>query len=112
LLEFSMYPTDKGESVSDYVKRSLAIIDDSGLPYKLGPMGTCLEGDIDEVLAVMKQCFSRMSEDSNRIACVMKFDYRRGQKPVENLRDLAPTVIRLAVLEHDVGQRLVCQIGG
>ena len=79
LFEFSMYPTDKGESVSDYVKRSLAIIDDSGLPYKLGPMGTCLEGDIDEVLSVMKQCFTRMSEDSNRIACVMKFDYRRAK---------------------------------
>jgi uncharacterized protein (TIGR00106 family) len=79
LLEFSMYPTDKGESVSDYVKRSLEIIDDSGLPYKLGPMGTCLEGEIDEVLGVVRQCFERMSQDSNRIACVMKFDYRKGK---------------------------------
>jgi uncharacterized protein (TIGR00106 family) len=79
LLEFSMYPTDKGESVSEYVKRSLEIIDDSGLPYKLGPMGTCLEGEIDQVFAVMKQCFSRMSEDCNRIACAMKFDYRKSK---------------------------------
>ncbi|MFO7653025.1 MAG: MTH1187 family thiamine-binding protein [Candidatus Krumholzibacteriia bacterium] len=78
LLEFSMYPTDKGESVSDYVKRSLEIIDDSGLPYKLGPMGTCVEGEIGEVLDLMRRCFERMSEDSNRIACVMKFDYRKG----------------------------------
>ena len=45
LLHFSMYPTDQGASVSDHVKRSLEIIDDSGLPYKLGPMGTCLEGE-------------------------------------------------------------------
>ena len=35
LLEFSLYPTDKGASVSEYVKRNLEIIDDSGLPYVL-----------------------------------------------------------------------------
>jgi len=78
LLEFSMYPTDKGASVSDYVKRSLEIIDDSGLPYRLGPMGTCLEGEWDEVMAVVTRCFERMREDSGRIAVNLKVDYREG----------------------------------
>ena len=78
LLEFSMYPTDKGESVSDYVKRSLEIIDDSGLPYRLGPMGTCVEGEYDEVMAVVKQCYDRMRTDCGRIACQIKFDHRGG----------------------------------
>jgi uncharacterized protein (TIGR00106 family) len=79
LLEFSMYPTDQGESVSDFVKRSLEIIDDSGLDYRLGPMGTTVEGEIDQVLDVVRQCFERMSTDCNRIACVMKMDWRRGK---------------------------------
>jgi uncharacterized protein (TIGR00106 family) len=79
LLEFSLYPTDKGESVSDYVKRNLEIIDDSGLPYKLGPMGTCLEGEYDEVMAVVKQCFDTMSADCGRVACQIKIDYRAGR---------------------------------
>lgn len=78
LLEFSLYPTDKGASVSDYVKRSLEIIDDSGLPYRLGPMGTCLEGEWNEVLAVVTRCFERMREDCDRIAITLKADYRRG----------------------------------
>ena len=78
LLEFSMFPTDKGASVSDYVKRSLEIIDDSGLPYKLGPMGTCLEGEWDEVMSVVTQCFERMQQDCQRIAVNLKVDYRRG----------------------------------
>jgi len=78
LLEFSLYPTDKGESVSNYVKRNLEIIDDSGLPYKLGPMGTCLEGEYDEVMAVVKMCFDRMAEDCGRVACQIKVDYRAG----------------------------------
>jgi len=79
LLEFSMFPTDKGASVSEYVKRSLEIIDDSGLPYKLGPMGTCLEGEWDEVMAVVSRCFERMREDSDRIAVNLKVDYRAGE---------------------------------
>lgn len=79
LLEFSLYPTDKGESVSDYVKRNLEIIDDSGLAYKLGPMGTCLEGEYDEVMAVVKKCFDAMSEDCGRVACQIKIDYRAGR---------------------------------
>ncbi len=79
LLEFSMYPTDQGESVSDFVKRSLEIIDDSGLDYRLGPMGTTIEGEIDQVLDVVRQCFERMSVDCNRIAATMKLDWRRGR---------------------------------
>ena len=78
LLEFSMYPTDKGESVSDYVKRSLEIIDDSWLPYRLGPMGTTIEGGYDEVMDVVRRCFERMSEDCGRVACQIKIDDRKG----------------------------------
>lgn len=78
LLEFSMYPTDKGAGVSAQVARSLEIIDASGLPYRLGPMGTTLEGEYDEVLAVVRRCFERMSEDCDRIACQVKMDWRRG----------------------------------
>jgi uncharacterized protein (TIGR00106 family) len=78
LLEFSLYPTDKGVSVSDYVKRNLEIIDDSGLPYRLGPMGTCLEGEWDEVMAVVTRCYERMNEDCDRIACQIKIDSRKG----------------------------------
>ena len=78
LLEFSMYPTDKGESVSKEVARSLEIIDESGLPYRLGPMGTCIEGEWDEVMAVVTRCFEKMSSDCGRIAVNLKVDYREG----------------------------------
>tara|TARA_Y100001960_G_C14005984_1_gene509070 strand:- start:81 stop:389 length:309 start_codon:yes stop_codon:yes gene_type:complete len=79
LLEFSMSPLDKGESVSRYVSRSLDIIDKSGVNYRLNPMGTVLEGEFDEVMGVVKQCFERMSEDCNRITCSVKIDYRKGK---------------------------------
>ena len=78
LLEFSMSPLDKGESVSAYVARSLEIIDRSGLPYRLNPMGTVLEGEWDECLAVVKACFERMAADCQRVTCSIKIDHRRG----------------------------------
>jgi uncharacterized protein (TIGR00106 family) len=79
LLEFSMTPLDKGESVSEYVSRSLEIISQSGVDYRLNPMSTVLEGEWDEVMGVVKQCYEKMSSDCKRITCGIKIDYREGK---------------------------------
>lgn len=79
LLEFSMSPLDKGVSLSPYVARSLDIIDKSGLPYQLTPMGTIVEGEWDEVMALVTACYKRMSEDCERISTSMRIDYRAGK---------------------------------
>ena len=78
LLEFSMSPLGKGESVGKYVSRSLDIIDKSGVAYRLNPMGTVLEGEWDEVFGVVKKCYDRMRKDCRRISCTIKVDYRKG----------------------------------
>ncbi len=78
LLEFSMSPLGKGESVGKYVARSLDIIDRSGLDYRLNAMGTVLEGEWDEVFGVVKRCFERMRRDCGRVTATIKLDYRRG----------------------------------
>lgn len=79
LLEFSMTPLDQGESVSAYVARSLEIIADSGVPYRLNPMGTVLEGEWDQVMSVVTACYERMNQDCRRISCQIKIDARQGQ---------------------------------
>ena len=78
LLEFSMSPSTKGESLSPYVARSLDIIDKSGLPYQLTPMGTIIEGEWAEVMAVVTACFEAMQTDCERISTQIKIDYRAG----------------------------------
>ncbi len=78
LLEFSMSPLGKGESVGKYVARSLNIIDKSGVYYRLNPMGTVLEGEWEQVFAVVQKCYERMKKDCNRISCTIKVDYRKG----------------------------------
>jgi uncharacterized protein (TIGR00106 family) len=80
LLEFSMSPLGKGESVGKYVARSLDIIDKSGVDYRLNPMGTILEGEWDDVMDVVRRCFLRMRQDCNRISCTIKIDYRKGHR--------------------------------
>jgi uncharacterized protein (TIGR00106 family) len=78
LLEFSMWPLNQGESVGTYVARSLDIIDKSGLPYQLTPMGTILEGEWSEVMAVVTACFEAMRPQCSRIETSIKIDYRSG----------------------------------
>lgn len=78
LLEFSMFPLDKGPSLSHHVSKSLNIIHESGLDYKLSPMGTTIEGSWNEILEVLTSCFNKMKEDCDRVAIHAKMDYRKG----------------------------------
>ena len=80
LLQFSMSPMMKGDSVSEYVARSLEIIDESGLDYRLHAMGTIIEGEAEEVLNVMKKCLEAMAADCDRVTCTAKLDYRKGHR--------------------------------
>ena len=98
LAEFSMWPMDKGESVGEYVARLLDIIDKSGLPYRLGPLGTCVEGDYDAVMTVIKQCHDALAKDCKRIACTIKMDYRAGH---DNMLDS-----KIESVEQKLGRRL------
>ncbi|WP_457625584.1 MTH1187 family thiamine-binding protein [Persephonella sp.] len=80
LVEFSMFPTDKGESVSPYVSRIIKMIDQSGIPYKLTPMGTVFETEkIEEALEIIKKAYEQLEKDCNRVYAVVKFDIRKGK---------------------------------
>jgi uncharacterized protein (TIGR00106 family) len=78
LLEVSMTPLTQGESVSAYVARSLDIVDRSGLPYQLTPMGTIIEGEWAAVMAVVTACFDAMHADCARVSTQIRVDYRAG----------------------------------
>ena len=80
MLEFAMFPTDKGESVSAYVSRIIKAIDESGASYQLTPMGTIIEVEtLDEALAIIKESFSRLEPDCGRVYSSLKLDIRKGK---------------------------------
>lgn len=78
LMEFSMIPLDKGESFSKYVAQTLTLVDESGLDYRINPMGTVVEGEWDELQALLTKCFRTLENQSNRISLQVKFDFRKG----------------------------------
>jgi len=79
LIHFSIFPTDKGTSVSPYVAKSIRIIRASGLSYTLGPMSTAIEGETwEEVMGVVEKCFQALKEDAERIYMTLQMDYRAG----------------------------------
>jgi len=45
IAEIAIFPLDKGMHLSRYVDGAIEEIRESGLPYRTGPMGTCVEGD-------------------------------------------------------------------
>lgn len=81
LFEFAMFPTDKGESASPYVSRIIGMIRESGANYKLTPMGTVIETEtIEEALEIIKNAYSLLQPDCNRVYSTVKFDIRKGPK--------------------------------
>jgi len=80
LAEVSMWPMDKGASVGEYVAKVLDVIDRSGVKYRLGPLGTCLEGDYDEVMGLIRKCMRILQKQSDRVACTIKMDWRKGRR--------------------------------
>ncbi len=80
LLEFSMFPTDKGESVSPYVSRIIDMIDKSGVAYQLTPMGTVVETEtMREALDIIEKAYEQLEPDCSRVYSSLKFDIRKGK---------------------------------
>jgi uncharacterized protein (TIGR00106 family) len=78
LLEFSVSPLGAGESVSPYVARAVELVVASGLDYRLHAMGTIVEGDLEQVLELLRRCIEALASDCPRVTCSAKLDYRQG----------------------------------
>jgi len=80
IVDLSLFPLDKGGSgLGRYVARTEAILEHSGLSYQLGPMGTAIEGEWDEVMRVVGQCYHALESDCDRIYVTIKADSRKGR---------------------------------
>ncbi|WP_022660992.1 MTH1187 family thiamine-binding protein [Paucidesulfovibrio longus] len=78
IANLAIFPLDKGVELSAHVGRVLRVIRACGLPHQLGPMGTCIEGEYDEVMAVVRDCFEELRRDCDRVYLTVSLDYRAG----------------------------------
>ncbi len=76
IAEFSIVPLTGEESLSRYVAIIVKEVENSGLDYKLTPMGTIVEGDTDSVFDLIKRCHNLMKKHSNRVLTRISIDDR------------------------------------
>jgi uncharacterized protein (TIGR00106 family) len=78
LVAFSVTPIGTGEAVGEAVAEAVRVVRDSGLPNRTDAMFTTLEGDWDEVMAVVRQAVDAVAARAPRVSLVLKADVRPG----------------------------------
>jgi len=80
LVAFSISPTaaDETGGVSAAVAAAVRVVRESGLPCETNAMFTNIEGEWDEVMAVVKRAVDVVAASSPRVGLVLKADIRPG----------------------------------
>lgn len=80
IMNFAIFPIDKGDHIGDYVSKVIQYIKDSGVKYQFTPMGTIIEAPtVPEVLKVIEESYKIMDPISDRVYCVMNMDYNKNK---------------------------------
>jgi uncharacterized protein (TIGR00106 family) len=80
LVEFAMFPTDKGDSISEYVSRIIEMMDKGSIPYKLTSMGTIFEVEtLEEAFNIINLAYKQLEYDCKRVYSTVKLDIRKGK---------------------------------
>jgi uncharacterized protein (TIGR00106 family) len=74
LVELSIIPLGRGVHLSDEIAEVLELVDASGLPYRLTPSGTCIEGEWDEVMALVRRCHDRARALSSHVMTTVEIE--------------------------------------
>ena len=78
ILELSVIPLDNNTRISRFVARTISIIKQCGLPYQLGALSACIEGEWDQLMSVAKQCLDAASVDSKHVHVNMRMIWKEG----------------------------------
>lgn len=80
LVAFSLSPaaTSADGSVTEAVAKAVQIVRESGLPNETTSMFTTIEGEWDEVMAIIKRAIDALAESCPRVGLVLKADIRPG----------------------------------
>jgi uncharacterized protein (TIGR00106 family) len=78
LVAFSVTPLGVGEDVGEIVSEAVRVVRASGLPNRTDAMFTTIEGEWDEVMAVVQAAVSAVEARAPRVSLVLKADIRPG----------------------------------
>ncbi|MGW2626545.1 thiamine-binding protein [Micromonospora taraxaci] len=78
LIAFSITPLGGDDSVGELVAEAVRVVRASGLPNRTDAMFTTVEGEWDEVMAVVKRAVDVVAARAPRVSVVLKADVRPG----------------------------------
>jgi uncharacterized protein (TIGR00106 family) len=78
IVPFSVSPMDGDDSVGQAVTEAVRVVRSSGLPNETNAMFTNIEGEWDQVMAVVKQAVDAVAAVAPRVSLVLKADIRPG----------------------------------
>lgn len=84
IVQFSIIPVGEGSSISGDVAKVLKIVDESGLPYRLNPMATVVEGSWREVMDLIQRCHEEIMGGRERVLTSITIDDRRDRTDMIN----------------------------
>ena len=81
IVAFSISPgvADETGGVAEAVAEAVRVVRESGLPFETNAMFTNVEGEWDEVMAVVKRAVDAVAARSPRVGLVLKADIRPGR---------------------------------
>ncbi|MCY6485680.1 thiamine-binding protein [Clostridium aestuarii] len=76
-VSLQVLPVVEEERIYPVVDRVIEYIDSCGVKYEVGPMETTMEGDLDELLEIVKKAQDIcVKEGAARVVSVIKIDYK------------------------------------
>jgi len=78
IVAFSVTPLGVGEDVAEYVADAVKVVRASGLPNRTDAMFTTIEGEWDEVMAVVRAACDAVAVRAPRVSVTLKADIRPG----------------------------------
>ena len=90
LLELSIVPLGRDTHLSDEIAEIVKLVDASGLSYQLTPSGTCIEGEWDDVMPLVRSCHARARELSAHVITTLQIEDEAGarNKLARNVRSV------------------------
>ena len=93
--EISVMPVGVGEGMSDYVAVAYQVAKKSNLKVELTPMGTVLEGDVDQIFRLAREMhLALFTKGAKRVVTHLKLDERRDK--VQGIEDRMKVVLEKA----------------
>ena len=80
LAELELIPIGtQSASLSALLADVAKLIDQSGLDYRVGPMGTVVEGEWDAIMQLAKRCHERLLQSTDRVMTTIRIDDRKDK---------------------------------